>query len=90
MVVPLVTATIGWAAAAATARLRLPATASAFSVPVTAAGPAGAASRHPVSAPREAGPAVPVSNWRRTAWLLLLCVIGVAAVAMAVATGLRG
>ena len=90
VVIPLVTATIGWAAAAATARFRPRLAASVVSVPFTAAGPAGAPSRDPVTAPLEAGPAVRVRSWRRTAWLLLLCAGVAAAVFLAVASGLRG
>ena len=88
--IPLVTATIGWAAAAATARIRPRPATSVVSVPFTAAGPPGETSRNPVTTPHEAGPAVRVRSWRRTAWLLLLCA-GVASVAfLAVASGLRG
>jgi hypothetical protein len=90
MIVPLVTATIGWAAAAATARLRPPPATRVVSVPVTAAGPAGEASRIPVTTPQGAGPAVRIRSWRRTAWLLLLCAGVAAAVFLAVASGLRG
>jgi len=92
VLVPLVTATIGWAAAAATARLRpAPALAtSVFSVPVTAAGPAAEASRNPVTTPQEAGPAVRIRSWHRAAWLLLLWAAVAAAVFLAVVGGLRG
>ena len=90
VVVPLMTATIGWAAAAATARLRPRLAASVVSVPLTAAGPAGEASRNPVPTPQEAGPAVRVRSWRRTAWLLLLCAGVAAAAFLAAASGLRG
>ena len=92
VLLPLVTATIGWAAAAATARLRPgPALAtSVFSVPVTAAGPAAEASRNPVTTPHEAGPAVRIRTWHRTAWLLLLWAAVAAAVFLAVVGGLRG
>ena len=67
VVLPLMTATIGWAAAAATARIRPRLAASVVSVPFTAAGPAGEASRNPVTTPQEAGPEVRVRSWRRTA-----------------------
>ena len=89
-VIPLMTATIGWAAAAATARIRPHLAASVVSVPFTAACPAGEASRDPVTTPQEAGPAVRIRSWRRTAWLLLLCAGVAAAVFLAVASGLRG
>jgi len=90
VVVPLVTATIGWATAAATARIRPRLATSVVSVPFTAADPAGEASRNPVTTPQEAGPAVRVRSWRRTAWLLLLCAGVAAAVFLAAASGLRG
>ena len=90
VVVPLVTATIGWAAAAATARIRPRLATSVAPVPFTAAGPAGEAGRHPVTTPQEAGPAVRVRSWRRTAWLLLLWAGVAAAAFLAVASGTRG
>ncbi len=86
--IPLVTATIGWAAAAATARIRPRLAVSVVSVPFTAAGPAGEASRDPVTARYEAGPG-PRSRGR-TAWLLLLCAAVAATVFLAAASGLRG
>ena len=90
VIVPLVTATIGWAAAAATARIRPSVATSVVSVPVTVAALAGERSRNPVTTPHEAGPAVGIRSWRRTAWLLLLCAGVAAAVFLAVASGLRG
>jgi len=90
VLIPLVTATIGWAAAAATARLRPRLAASVVSMPVTAAGPASEASRDPVTTPPGAGPAVRIRSWRRTAWLLMLWAGVAAAVFLAVASGLRG
>jgi hypothetical protein len=90
VVIPLVTATIGWAAAAATASLRPRLAASAVSVPFTAASPAGESSRNPATTPHQAGPAVRIRSWRRTTWLLLLCAGVAAAVFLAVASGLRG
>ena len=90
VVVPLVTATIGWAAAAATARIRPRLATSVVSVPFTTAGPAGEASHDPVTTPQEAGPAVRVRSWRRTAWLLLLCAGVAAAAFLAAASALRG
>ena len=65
VIVPLVTATIGWAAAAATARIRPSVATSVVSVPVTVAALAGERSRHPVTTPHEAGPAVGIRSWRR-------------------------
>jgi hypothetical protein len=85
-----VTATIGWAAAAVTARLRPNLTASLVSVPVTASGPAGELNPHPVTTPHEAGPAVRIRSWHRVAWLLLLWAGVAAAVILAVVSGLRG
>ncbi len=90
VVLPLMTAAIGWAAAAATARIRPHLTASVVSVPFTAASPAGEASRHPMTTPQEAGPAVRVRSWHRTALLLLLCAGVAAAVFLAAVSGLRG
>jgi len=87
---PLMTATIGWVAATATARIRPRLTASAVLAPVTAAGPAGEASRDPVATPQEAGSAVRIRNWHRTALLLLLCAVLAATVFLAAASGLRG
>jgi hypothetical protein len=87
--IPLVTATIGWAAAAATARIRPRLAVGMVSAPVTAVGP-GTGSHDPVTAPYAAGPAVGVRTWRRTAWLLLLCAAVAAAVFLAAASGLRG
>jgi hypothetical protein len=84
---PLVTATIGWAAAAATARIRPRLTASVVSVPFTAAGPVGEGSRNPMTTPQEAERAVRVRSWRRTAWLLLLCAGVAAAAFLAAASG---
>ena len=92
VLLPLVTATIAWATATATARLRpAPAlAASVFSVPVTATGPAGEPSSHPVTAPHEAGPVVRIRSWHGAAWLLLLWAAVAAAVFLAVVSGLRG
>src|SRR5260370_37742520 len=67
VVVPLVTATIGWAAAAATARVRPRPAASIVPVPFTAARPAGRATWWPAAPPHAARPPGPVRNWRRTA-----------------------
>jgi len=89
VVVPLVTATIGWAAAAATARIRPRPAASMVSVPFTAAGLPGEASRNPVTMPQVTGPAVRGRSWR-TVWLLLLCAGLAAAVFLAAVSGLRG
>ena len=86
VLIPLVTATIGWAAAAATARILPALPAGVVSAPLTASGPAGAGS----PAPHEAGRAVPVRTWRRTACLLLLYAAVAAALALAAAVMLRG
>jgi hypothetical protein len=90
VVVPLLTATIGWAAAAATARLRPRLAADMVSVPLTAAGPVGEESRDPMTMPHEPRPAVRVRSWHRTAYLLLLCAVVAAAVVLAAAGWLRG
>lgn len=80
---PLMTATIGWAAAAATARLgpRL----AASVTPAPAAGQGGGA-----TSPRGAEPVARGRSWRRTAYLLLLWAVVAAGVLMAVVSGLRG
>ena len=78
---PLMTATIGWAAAAVTARLG----------PRLAASVAPAAGQADgVAAPRGAEPVARGRSWRRTAYLLLLCAVVAAGVLMAVVSGLRG
>jgi hypothetical protein len=78
---PLMTATIGWAAAAVTARLG----------PRLAASVAPAAGQADgVAAPRGAEPVARGRSWRRTAYLLLLCAVVAAGVLMAVVGGLRG
>ena len=90
VVLPLVTATIGWASAAATARIRPRLTAGVVSVPVTAAASAGEPGRDPMTVPPEAGRAVRVRSWRRTAYLLLLWAVLAAAVFLAVISGVSG
>ena len=90
IVLPLMTATIGWAAAAATARIRPRLTASMVPVPFTAAGPVGEGTCNPVATPQEAGRAVRVRSWHRTAILLLLCAVVAATVFLAAASWLRG
>jgi len=90
VVIPLVTATIGWAAAAATARVRPRVATSVVSVPLTVAGPPGEGSLSLMTAPHEAGPAVRVRSWRRTACLLLLCAVVAATLLLAAASWLRG
>jgi hypothetical protein len=90
VLLPLVTATIGWAAAAATARLRPSLTASLVSVPVMASGPAIEPNPDPVTTPHEDGAAVRIRSWHRAAWLLLLWAGVAAAVFLAVVSGLRG
>ena len=67
VLLPLVTATIGWAAAAATARLRPGLAASMVSVPLTAAGRVDGGSRNPMTSQQEAGRAARARSWRRTA-----------------------
>jgi hypothetical protein len=87
---PLTTAAIGWAAAAATARIRPGPAASVASVPFTAVGPVGQGSRNPMTTPQEAGRAVRGRSWRRTAYLLLLCAVAAAALFLAALSWLRG
>ena len=90
VLLPLVTATIAWATATATARLRPSLATSLVSIPVTATGPAGEPNPDPVTTPHEAGPAVRIRSWHGAAWLLLLWAGVVAAVFLAVVSGLRG
>lgn len=88
----MVTATIGWAGAAAagTATVPMRAATTLVSVPFTVAGPMGAANEAPTATPEEAGEAVREPNRRRTARLLLLCAVVAAAVLLAAITWLRG
>jgi len=90
VLIPLVTATIGWPAAAATARLRPRLTASVVSLPVMATGRVGEGSRSPVTAPHAAERAVRVRGWHQTARLLLLSTVVAAAAARPAASWLRG
>ena len=90
VLLPLVTATIAWAAATATARLRPSLAASPVAVPVTASGPAGEPNPGPVTTPHAAGPAVRIRSWHGAAWLLLLWAAVAVAVFLAVIGGLRG
>jgi len=85
IVLPLVTATIGWAAAATTARIR--------PQPATDAEPVllpAACRAQPVTTPETVGSAVPARARRRTVRLVLLCAAVAAAVPLAAATWLRG
>jgi len=87
---PLTTAAIGWAAAAATARVhpRLATTVSstAASLPLMAAGLAAEGSLSPMTPPQQAERPVHVRNWRRTARLALTCA-AVAAILILTAAG---
>ena len=70
---PLVTAALGWAAAAATARIRPRLAVSAAAVPFTVPGQTGEGNPGPEWAlPSEAGPPEHGPSWRRTAYRLLL------------------
>lgn len=90
LAVPLVTATIGWAAAAATARLCPRPAADLVTVPLTAAPPAGDGNPDPTAAPHQAARAARVASWHQTAYLLLLCAVVAAALVLAAAGWLRG
>jgi hypothetical protein len=87
---PLTTAAIAWAAAAATARICPRLIPSMVSVPLTAAGPAGESRRNPMRTPQQAGRAARVRSWRRAAYLLLLCAVVAAVLFLAAASWLRG
>jgi hypothetical protein len=90
LVIPLVTATIGWAAAAATARIRPRLATSGVSAPFTAAGRVDVGSRQPTATPHEAGRTAGARSWRRTPGLLLLSAAVAAAVVLAVASWIPG
>jgi hypothetical protein len=90
VVLPLVTATIGWAGAAATARIRPRLAVGVVPVPVTAVAPAGEPGRDPMTAPPEEVRTVRVRSWRRIAYLLLLLALLAAAVFLAVISGVSG
>jgi hypothetical protein len=92
LVIPLVTATIGWAAAAATARLRLRPAASVLPVPLPATGWASEENQTSIPSPPEPAPAgrPRPRPWRRAAWLLLLSAGVAAAAFLTVISGLRG
>jgi hypothetical protein len=90
VVLPLVTATIGWAGAAATARIRPRLAVGVVPVPVTAVAPAGEPGRDPMTAPPEEIRTVRVRSWRRIAYLLLLLALLAAAVFLAVISGVSG
>jgi hypothetical protein len=85
VLVPLVTATIGWAAAAATARIRPRLATNAISVPFTVAGRV-----EPMTRPETMQSAVPVQDRRGTVRVVLLCAALAAAVLVAAASWLRG
>ncbi len=84
MVLPLVTATVGWGAAAATARIRRLAT-DTDSVVLTAAGPG----RQPMTTPEMVGSTVPLHSRHRTSRIMLLGAITAAIVLLSAATWLR-
>jgi hypothetical protein len=87
---PLMTATIGWAAAVAAARIRPRLAASVIAAPLTVVGPAAEADRDALTAPREAARTVRGRRWRRIAYLLLLYAVAAAAVFLAVVSALSG
>jgi hypothetical protein len=79
-VLPLITAALGWAAAAATARIRPRLAVSMAAVPFTVSGQMGEGDPGPETAlPRAAGEANHGPSWRRTTYLLLLFAVVVAA-----------
>jgi hypothetical protein len=79
-VLPLITAALGWAAAAATARIRPRLAVSVAAVPFTVSGQVGEGDPGPEMAlPRAAGQADHGPSWRRTTYLLLLFAVAIAA-----------
>lgn len=82
---PLTTAALGWAAAAATARMR-PDLAAVAPAPLTGNGPPAGASREPSPTPRVAGPPTPARHWSRTARLVLVCAVVAAILMLAAVT----
>ena len=78
VLVPLVTATIGWAAAAATARIRPRLATNGDTVPFTAAG-----RLEPMTRPETVKSAVPVQHRRATVRPVLVCAAVAAAVLLA-------
>ena len=79
-VLPLITAALGWAAAAATARIRPRLAVSVAAVPSTVSGQVGEGDPAPeIALPRAAGQADHGPSWRRTTYLLLLFAVAVAA-----------
>jgi hypothetical protein len=90
-VLPLITAALGWAAAAATGRIRPRLAASVAAVPFAVPGQAGEGDPGPEMArPPAAGQADHGPNWRRTAYLLLFCAVAVAALFLTALGLLRG
>jgi len=92
---PLTTAGLGWAAAAATARIRPRPAADMVPVPFTTASQVGRGSPDPATVPEmtvsyEAGRAARTRNWRRTAYLMLLCAVVVAGLLLAALGASRG
>jgi hypothetical protein len=80
---PVTTAALGWAAAAATARARPRLAARMAPVPLATAGhQAGQEAADLVTAPREAGPAARARGWHRVMRVLTVCVIVAAIVAL--------
>lgn len=85
VLLPLVTATVGWAAAAATAGIRPRLATHADSVQFRAVGRA-----EPMTMLDAVGPAVPAASRRRTVRLVLQCTGVAAAVLVAATSWLRG
>lgn len=83
VILPLVTATVGWAAAAATARIRPRLAANADAVTLTAVGPG-----QPTTMPESAGSAVPRRTRRQTVRVALLSAVVAAVVVLSAASWL--
>ena len=91
---PLTTAGLGWAAAAATARIRPRPAANVVPVPFTAATQVGGGSYDPTTAAeltvQYEGGAVRARSWYRTAYLVLLCAVVAVCLLLAALSASRG
>jgi len=92
---PLMTTAIGWAAAAATARIRPRLATSGVPVPFTAASHVGGGSPDPATVPEMTVPDEPrgagrAQGWRRIACLVMVCAVVAACLLLAALGASRG